>query len=526
MNPAGHYLPVVGRVRKQGKRQYRKGKSTSDNHTSLHPLSKTTSFLQTFVFDSHPSGIANHCDLLFDITSKVSYSPIPDPAIAPCWSPLSTLPTFTYYKKYHVTARIPLACSDDNGDLQWPMQSQIRFMQTARPSLEYPHSKPHVLPLTVLLTTHVLRIVSAAEGPLSCCTKCHDPRTSEDFLKHHFKPTSPPATEDTSSQGQPNLSTTLEDDHDCSICRLPYGSENLTVMMRDHPCQVTGLSTCRHTFGIACIKNLMRTHGHGWVRCPLCRTDWCYNMTSQDPGAIQSEPSESLRQYYTERAMLVYGAGYQRAFAFLYGDSAHSGIRKRDPALPFGPFAYERDEIIDYEHKTMLAIYQQFNTETWRRDIEKLAESTDTATLDDPGFDPWDPAALFMVGVANPISFTNWNTDTRTLVQAFYYAMERSQRGMRICQSSVEDFKKSLQYALQNFNEQETFNICDYTGATFFELLLPLHLDAYVKAMEVAMDEWHRVRDEGDIEAFVTMVLTMQRDVLEPGWFSHEDRGI
>jgi hypothetical protein len=75
-----------------------------------------------------------------------------------------------------------------------------------------------------------------------CCAKCHNPRTSEDFLKYHFKPLQQAQPSDSPPTVTANHH--VEDENDeCAICRNSYGSTNLVVMQLDTHHQVTGLPT-------------------------------------------------------------------------------------------------------------------------------------------------------------------------------------------------------------------------------------------------------------------------------------------
>jgi hypothetical protein len=90
-----------------------------------------------------------------------------------------------------------------------------------------------------------------------CCEKCDIPRTYEQFIANHTISLPP--------------SISGEED-DCMICRLPYGSENLTFHMLDVALRVVNLPGCTHIFGATCIRNLGTPFTISC--CPLCRTKW------------------------------------------------------------------------------------------------------------------------------------------------------------------------------------------------------------------------------------------------------------
>jgi hypothetical protein len=69
-----------------------------------------------------------------------------------------------------------------------------------------------------------------------CCEKCDIPRTYEQFITNHTIPLP------TSTSGEKD---------DCIVCRLPYGSENLTFHMLDVALRAVNLPGCTHIFGAA-----------------------------------------------------------------------------------------------------------------------------------------------------------------------------------------------------------------------------------------------------------------------------------
>jgi len=291
--------------------------------------------------------------------------------------------------------------------------------------------------------------------PEHCCAKCHDPRTSEDFLKNHLKP---------QLLGTPAHIVTEHDE--CAICRLAYGSENLAVMQVDHPYEVTGLPTCNHTFGRACIEQLIRVSENGYLHCPLCRANWCWVFGPKN-GIL--DPM-SLKHYYVERQMLIYSCDYIAAWDYFY------------PSVPKDIDVSRRYVHWEVEDEGMFyaMIRAILELPEYTERITRLQEQC-KATLENPGFNPWDPAALLLVGVENPLAYTNWHADMATLIQAIFYAICRSPRGGRICNVLCEVY-----YAEEaSLNEEELKH----------------------KAFEAAKDEWRAVQDEGDEEDFVDMLL-------------------
>lgn len=140
------------------------------------------------------------------------------------------------------------------------------------------------------------------------CEKCHAVPTPEDFLKYHFKLSLTPIAA-TLAYGDMKVA---DDDgeevgqEECAICPEPYGSENLVVMKHDVPYQVTGRSDRRHTFGHACVEQLIRTFDGGLIPCPLCRVPWCYTFGDYK----RDDEPESFYAYLVEREMRLYCNDY------------------------------------------------------------------------------------------------------------------------------------------------------------------------------------------------------------------------
>jgi len=296
---------------------------------------------------------------------------------------------------------------------------------------------------------------------LYCCARCHHPPTTEDFLANHLTP-KPSATR-THTVAEHDV------DHECAICRLPYGSENLAVMQVDHPYQVTGHRTCNHTFGRACIEQLFRVSDNGYLRCPLCRAYWCWVFGLwngvQDP--------ISLQEYYVEKQQLIHSRDFWTTMDYVY--PADMDVR----AEASRKHSYWQ---LNHESTFRWVTRRELERPEFVERIAKLQEQC-KATLKNPGFDPWDPSALLMVSVENPLAYTNWHALRETLVQAIFYAACRSPRGERICDVIYEVYYSDT----SSLNEEELKQ----------------------KAFNAAKDDWRVVWDDGDEEDFIDMLLEM-----------------
>lgn len=249
--------------------------------------------------------------------------------------------------------------------------------------------------------------------------------TPEDFLKYHFKPCAtpaavePPSTLDTACPAAEG-----DDDVECAICQQPYGSENLAVMQRDAKYGVTGYPNCNHMFDRACVKQLIRLTEKSWVRCPLCRAEWCYIYDDDDS---ESHPL-ALRHFYTEKTILLYALDYASLRYYLYHEPEYEASRLDGTSVGDGISAIEmiegavawRSEFRDALHTPKFAA--------------RLAELryNCSATLDNPGLDPWDPCVLLPGGSQNEYAYTNWHADTDMLAQVLTHAMSSSRRGFRV----------------------------------------------------------------------------------------------
>jgi hypothetical protein len=257
-----------------------------------------------------------------------------------------------------------------------------------------------------------------------CCAKCHNPRTSEDFLKYHFKPLQQAQPSDSPPTVTANHH--VEDENDeCAICRNSYGSTNLVVMQLDTHHQVTGLPTCRHVFGRACIEQLIRLTDDGPVRCPMCRTQWCYKTSLTDRNAYLAPYPLGQIPYYIEKQMRIYYLDYTTMYLQMYNTPNY------EQGLDMTSCIF----LQEWEAREM--IHHLLEQDEFQEEIAVFREKC-TATLENPGFDPWDPDALLIVGLGNALSFNNWHADKSTIEQAIFYASLRSPRGMRICSTAYE----------------------------------------------------------------------------------------
>ncbi|KAF2826590.1 hypothetical protein CC86DRAFT_405860 [Ophiobolus disseminans] len=228
--------------------------------------------------------------------------------------------------------------------------------------------------------------------------------------------------------------------------------------MKDDLHQVTGLGPCRHVFGRACVEYLIRVSDSRWLRCPLCRADWCY-VSSDD--LDRTPPPMSLRHYCTEKQILIYACDYATMRYFLFGEPEYC----RD-ICPIPTDGLSLMVEIGRLLRTVLT------SPPFVSKIARLQEAC-MATLEAPGFDPRAPAALSMVRFWHP----------------FCHAMGRSVRGQCIIEACVDVC-----------NEATT--VSEFLGMKD-------------KAIAAAKSEWALVRVEDDGEDFVDMLLEVMRAVIE-----------
>ena len=101
-------------------------------------------------------------------------------------------------------------------------------------------------------------------APEKCCSECSQPRTCQDFLKHHVK-----ILTDTSGDS-------------CRIFWQDFGTMNAALGCADIACQIVGVSCCSHIFGWACLRSILDMNE---VCCPLCRTEWYTRGTCPESDA-------------------------------------------------------------------------------------------------------------------------------------------------------------------------------------------------------------------------------------------------
>jgi hypothetical protein len=254
-------------------------------------------------------------------------------------------------------------------------------------------------------------------------------------------------------------SITLEiadEEEECAICQRTYGGENLAVMKLDSHHQVVGLADCRHVFGRACIEQVIRLTETDFVRCPLCRTQWCYVIGDEDVGI---DPP-GLIHYYTLRTALIGACDYTTVRKHLW---AHPGYGPHVSQRSTSAFAIERKFRTDFR--------RSLESPEFVEKISKLREAC-KATLQNPGFDPWDPDVLLMVSIQNPLAFTNWHADIATITQACFHAICRSFRGRRI----LDTF-----YSVNGGKWLNQHDVCRKE-----------------EVLKAAKEEWRLVQDEGE----------------------------
>jgi hypothetical protein len=201
-------------------------------------------------------------------------------------------------------------------------------------------------------------------------------------------------------------------------------------MKLDTPYRVTGIPHCSHVFGFACIEQHIRLTSAGWVQCPLSRANWCYICSADD---CASHPP-CLWAYYTEKTMLLYALDYATVRYFLYSEPEYDGLRLLETTNWYGVQRMNTAWMFRDRYRDKL------QTPGFEKRLQEL-RVTCKETLEEPGFDPWDMAALGLEGCANPLAFTNWHADTETLFQAIVHAFYHRPRGNRIQLAFCQDVK-------------------------------------------------------------------------------------
>jgi hypothetical protein len=153
----------------------------------------------------------------------------------------------------------------------------------ADPSLKN-FTTPHFLiskHLSVMPPTPVTQDMPSppANAPDKCCDRYSPRRTCQQFLRNHVKQNVPVAKGD-----------------DCRICWNDYGAMDVAQGVLEIACQIVGIAGCNHTFGLACIKQIMYS---GTMLCPLCSTAWFVNSFADEygNGAETDDDTARYRSY-------------------------------------------------------------------------------------------------------------------------------------------------------------------------------------------------------------------------------------
>jgi len=238
---------------------------------------------------------------------------------------------------------------------------------------------------------------------LRCCDKCDAPRTYRQFMQNHTTTPKLPAPEE-------------EEERDiCAICRLPYGSENLSLMMLDSRLAVTNLAGCKHIFGAACVKWLSRdscTALH--QRCPLCRTEWWHEKDPTDP-----DTDDQTKHTMSEQLARHWETDYSTARYFMYREQEYRHVY---PPL-------ERVALLA-SLKMRQAIGTAVMTDAIQLRLRKLQEKY-VLTIAELAYDPMEVSLEHLM--YDPFTFNNYYLSASCMRSAIYQTLT-SMRGERLWQ--------------------------------------------------------------------------------------------
>jgi hypothetical protein len=228
-----------------------------------------------------------------------------------------------------------------------------------------------------------------------CCEKCDIPRTYEQFIANHTIPLPP--------------STSGEED-DCIICRLAYGSENLTFHMLDVALRVVDLPGCTHIFGAACIRNL----GIPFTTrcCPLCRTKWWNERVT-----YTDDVDEQTKHKEAETVARGWQTDYNTARYAIYGEPKYADIQPPQGLDQLRLMLRTRDWI-----------KKVVQTDTIQKHIQELQEKHDI-TLAEVAYDPAKVVEENLM--VDPFAFNNYYLHSVAMSFAIFRTLI-SQRGTRL----------------------------------------------------------------------------------------------
>jgi hypothetical protein len=287
---------------------------------------------------------------------------------------------------------------------------------------------------------------------------------------------------------------TPDSDEECPICRLSYGSENLTVCMRDVPVRIVGIPGCNHIFGKACITQISKEGSRNL--CPLCRTQWYKSLNLH----TITNPDELCTVVNTFTQRFSCDLNTARGIVFACNPAIAMGIMRLDSGAVWPNIVPMALENINRQKEVLGRVFTALKDRRISATIEAFQDKCDIG-FDDTGY---NPVVHGLLGnqLVNPFSFRNYHISDAGLVDAVTECL-RSWRGRHFeahfGQVHEDEVKRLLQF--ESLVSPATIESL-LSPATIESLLSPAKISLFLRVET----EW-LAKMEGDESDFIRLLM-------------------